>query len=76
MRKRIYEIIEQAKESDRISFVYDCVMLVAIVASIIPLMFTTDYPVFKVIEIIRIFPLVNIATHTASLALPSCEYRG
>lgn len=54
MRKRIYEIIEQAKENDRISFVYDCVMLVAIVASIIPLMFTTDYPVFKVIEIITV----------------------
>ena len=29
-------------------------MLVAIVASIIPLMFTTDYPVFKVIEIITV----------------------
>ena len=54
MRKRIYEIIEQAKENDRISFVYDCVMLVAIVASIIPLMFTTDYPVFTVIEIITV----------------------
>lgn len=54
MRKRIYEIIEQAKEGDRISFVYDCVMLVAIVVSIIPLMFTTDYPVFKVIEIITV----------------------
>lgn len=54
MRKRIYEIIEQAKESDRISFVYDFVMLVAIVASIIPLMFATDYPVFKVIEIITV----------------------
>lgn len=54
MRKRVYEIIEQAKENDRISFVYDCVMLVAIVASIIPLMFITDYPVFKVIEIITV----------------------
>ena len=54
MRKRVYEIIEQAKENDRVSFVYDFVMLVAIVASIIPLMFTTDYPVFKVIEIITV----------------------
>ncbi len=54
MRKRIYEIIEQAKEGDRVSYVYDCLMLVAIVASIIPLMFTTDYPVFKVIEIITV----------------------
>ena len=54
MRKRIYEIIEQAKESDRVSFAYDIVMLVAIVASIIPLMFKTDYPLFKVIEIITV----------------------
>ena len=54
MRKRIYEIIEQAKEGDRISFVYDFVMLVAIVASIIPLMFKTEYPVFKTIEIITV----------------------
>jgi len=54
MRKRVYEIIEQAKENDRISFVYDCVMLVAIVASIVPLMFKMDYPVFKTIEIITV----------------------
>ncbi len=54
MRKRIYEIIEQAKEGDRISFVYDFVMLVAIVASIIPLMFKTEYPVFKTIEFITV----------------------
>lgn len=24
----------------------------------------------------QIFPIVNIATHTAFLSLPSCEYRG
>ena len=54
MRKRIYEIIEQAKEGDRVSYVYDCLMLVAIVASIIPLMFIREYPVFKVIEIITV----------------------
>ena len=54
MRKRIYEIIEQAKEGDRVSYVYDCLMLVAIVASIIPLMFIQEYPTFKVIEIITV----------------------
>ena len=54
MRKRIFEVIEPAKENDRISFVYDCVMLVAIVASVIPLMFTSDNPVFKVIETITV----------------------
>lgn len=54
MRKRIYEIIEQAKEGDRVSYVYDCLMLVAIVASIIPLMFIQEYPAFKVIEVITV----------------------
>lgn len=54
MRKRIYEIIEQAKESDWVSFFYDIVMLVAIIASIIPLMFAHDYPVFRVIEQITV----------------------
>ena len=54
MRKRIYEIIEQAKEGDRVSYIYDCLMLVDIVSSIIPLMFIQDYPAFKVIEIITV----------------------
>ena len=54
MRKRIYDIIEQAKESDQISFIYDCVMLLAIVASIIPLMFVQEYEVFKIVEIITV----------------------
>lgn len=54
MRKRVYEIIEQAKEGDRVSYIYDCVMLVAIIASIIPLMFIKEYSAFKVIEIIAL----------------------
>ncbi len=54
MRKRIFEIIEQSKDGDKASFVYDIVMLVAIVASIIPLMFVQEYPAFKVIEIVTV----------------------
>jgi voltage-gated potassium channel len=54
MRKRIFEIIEQSKDGDKVSLIYDIVMLVAIVASIIPLMFVTEYPVFKVIEIVTV----------------------
>lgn len=54
MRKRIYEVIELAKENDRISFIYDCVMLATIVASIIPLMFVQEYPVFRVIETVSV----------------------
>lgn len=50
MRKRIYEIIEQAHDGDKPSRAYDILMFIAITASIIPLMFTEEYPVFRVIE--------------------------
>lgn len=53
-RKRIYEIIEQSKEGDKLSYAYDIVMLVAIVASIIPLMFIEERPAFKVIETVTV----------------------
>lgn len=54
MRKRIYEIIEQSKDGDWVSYIYDIVMLIAVVASIIPLMFAEEYPAFRVIEIITV----------------------
>ena len=50
MRKRILEIIEPSKDGDVASFVYDVVMLVAIVASIIQLMFVQEYRAFRIIE--------------------------
>lgn len=54
MRKKIFDIIEQARDSGRVSFIYDCVMLFAIIVSIIPLMFVQEYEVFKVFEIITV----------------------
>ena len=54
MRKRIFEIIEQSKDGDKTSLVYDIVMLLFIIASIVPLTFTTDYPVFRTIEIVTV----------------------
>lgn len=54
MRKRIFEIIEQSKDGDKASQVYDIVMLLFIIASIVPLTFTTDYPVFRTIEIVTV----------------------
>ncbi len=54
MRKRIYEIIEPGIRSDKASFAYDVFMLIAIAASIIPLMFVEEYPVFRVIELITV----------------------
>ncbi len=39
MRKRIYEVIELAKEDDRLSAVYDGCMIVLITLSLVPLLF-------------------------------------
>ena len=54
VRKRIYEIIEQGRNGDRISVAYDVLMLIAIAASIIPLMFVEDTMTFRLIEQITV----------------------
>lgn len=54
MRKRIYEIIDLGKNGDRISLAYEILMLMAIVVSIVPLMFVEEYPIFRYIEIITV----------------------
>ena len=53
-RKRIFEIIEKGRQSDRLSIAYDILMFVAIIVSIISLMFVEDYPVFKWFEIVTV----------------------
>lgn len=54
MRKRIYSIIEPGSSGDWASQAYDVMMLIAITASIIPLMFATDHPVFHIIEMVTV----------------------
>ena len=54
MKKRIYEIIEQGKRGDKYSVAYDILMLIAIIVSIIPLMFAEEYPIFRIIEIVTV----------------------
>ena len=54
MRKRIFDMIEPAQDGDRISLAYDILMLAAITASIIPLMFFENNRVFHVIEQITV----------------------
>ena len=39
MRKRLFEVIESAYENDRLSNVYDIVMMIIIITSLIPLAF-------------------------------------
>ncbi len=51
---RINRIISRGDGSDAVSTAYDVIMLVSIVASIVPLMFMNDYPVFRYIEIVTV----------------------
>ncbi len=50
MRKRIYEVIEKAEVNDKASKIYDIFMMFVIIASIIPLCFIKQYPIFIVID--------------------------
>lgn len=50
MRKRIYEIIEVAEGEDRLSQIYDALMFMVIIISIIPLAFKNTTPAFVVID--------------------------
>jgi voltage-gated potassium channel len=54
MRKRIYEIIEPGNRGDWASAAYDILMLVAIAASIVPLMFVEETKAFIIIEQITV----------------------
>jgi voltage-gated potassium channel len=50
MRKRLYEIIEVAKDGDLVSTFYDVLMLCTIVISTIPLAFKTTNTLFQYID--------------------------
>ena len=52
MRKRLYEIIEVSNETDKISYYYDILMLIAIAFSIIPLTFKDTCNFFLYTDII------------------------
>lgn len=51
MRKRLYEIIEVAQDNDKESLVYDIVMLLTILVSLVPLAFKHESDLFFIIEI-------------------------
>ena len=50
MRKKIYGLLESSRDGDW----YDILMLVAILTSVVPLMFVEEYPVFRIIEIVTV----------------------
>lgn len=53
-RNRLFEIIEKGKQDDKLSLMYDGIMLTSIIASIIPLTFINTYPVFLYIEYVTL----------------------
>ena len=58
MRKRIFEIIETAKENDVLSGIYDIFMMIVIVASLIPLTSKKDILAFTIIDQIAVVVFV------------------
>ena len=58
MRKRLFEMIETAKEDDRISNIYDIFMLIVIIASLIPLAFKKETSLFLWIDKISVIVFI------------------
>ena len=71
MRKRIFEVIETAKEEDRLSNVYDIFMMTVIVASLIPLAFKSTPLAFTVID--RIAAGIFIVDYLLRLFTADCK---
>ena len=54
MRKRIFEIIEVAKEDDRASYYYDAFMMAMILLSMVPLVFKQTTPLLIALDIVTV----------------------
>ena len=50
MRKRIYEVIEISRDGDRLSAVYDSLMIVVIALSLVPLVFKETTPLLTAVD--------------------------
>lgn len=58
LQQRIYDLINRDRKGMWASRLYDWYMLIMIIASITPLMFIDDYPIFKVIEIVTVIAFI------------------
>ncbi|WP_290236039.1 ion transporter [Bacteroides acidifaciens] len=54
IQQQIYNLINRDRKGMWTSRIYDWYMLMMIIASIVPLMFIEDYPIFRVIEIVTV----------------------
>lgn len=51
MRRRLFEIIEQAQKGDKVSLGYDIFMIFVVVVSLSPLAFKQKYPFFEITDL-------------------------
>ena len=72
MRKRIFEIIEMSDGNDVISSIYDALMMITIVISLVPLAFKTEYYAFQVID--KICVVVFILDYILRLITADFKY--
>lgn len=54
LRTKIFDLINRDRKNEISSRIYDWTMLFMILASIVPLMFIEDYPIFRIIEIVTV----------------------
>ena len=72
MRKRIYEIIEPSKSTSLFSRLYDSIMIIVIIASLIPLAFRQESSIFVIID--RIAVSIFILDYILRLAAADFKY--
>ena len=53
-RQRLFILIDRSEGRTRISRTYDITMMILIIVSIIPLMFTESHPYFRIMEIVTV----------------------
>ena len=59
LRQRIYEIIEVSEDNDKLSSIYDIIMMISIIISIIPLCTHENYFVFGIIDKVTVIIFIG-----------------
>lgn len=59
LRQRIYEIIEVSEDNDKLSSIYDIIMMISIIISIIPLCTHENYYVFGIIDKVTVIIFIG-----------------
>lgn len=72
MRKRIFEIIETSNGKDLCSSIYDIIMMVVIIVSLIPLAFKTEYVAFQILD--KVCVVVFIIDYILRLVTADFKY--